>query len=99
MSLNILRLMNIDKKIYDQHISLMCSKINIGSRKDLTINELAETIKQVIDFKGRIIFDSNKPDGIYRKPLDCAQINNLGLGHVTRLKKGLIKSHHDYFQT
>ena len=45
--------MNLDKEIYYKHTSEMCSHINVGSGKDLTINELAETIKEVVGFKGQ----------------------------------------------
>tara|TARA_B100001057_G_C22849825_1_gene950543 strand:- start:1606 stop:2562 length:957 start_codon:yes stop_codon:yes gene_type:complete len=91
-----IHLMNVDKKTYDEHTSLMCSHINVGSGKDLTIKELAETIKEVIGFKGKIIFDQSKPDGVYRKFLDSSRINNLGFKNLTSLKDGLIKSYQEY---
>lgn len=52
--------------------------INIGSGKDLSIKELAEIICSVVDFKGKIIFDSSKPDGTPRKLLDITKLINLG---------------------
>ena len=91
-----IHLMNVDKKTYDEHTLLMCSHINVGSGKDLTIKELAETIKEVIGFKGKIIFDQSKPDGVYRKFLDSSRINNLGFKNLTSLKDGLIKSYQEY---
>ena len=91
-------LMNIDKNTYDKQTSSMCSHINVGSGKDLTIRELAETIKEVVDFKGGINFDLTKPDGIPRKLLDSKLINSLGFKPEISLKDGLIKTFQDYIK-
>jgi GDP-L-fucose synthase len=91
-----IHVMNLDKKIYDKQISSESSHINVGSGKELSIKELAETIKEVIDFKGRINFDSNKPDGSSRKLLNSERINKLGFNPKTDLKEGLIKTYKEY---
>jgi len=91
-------LMNIDKKIYDEETSLMCSHVNVGSGKELTIKELAETIKEIVGFKGNINFDQSKPDGISRKFLDSKRINNIGFNYLTSLKDGLIKTYQNYIK-
>jgi GDP-L-fucose synthase len=91
-----IHVMNLDKKIYDEQISSESSHINVGSGKELSIKELAETIKEVIDFKGRINFDSNKPDGPSRKLLNSERINKLGFNPKTDLKEGLIKTYKEY---
>jgi len=91
-------LMNIDKNTYDKQTSSMCSHINVGSGKDLAIRELAETIKEVVDFKGGINFDLTKPDGIPRKLLDSKLINSLGFKPEISLKDGLIKTFQDYIK-
>jgi GDP-L-fucose synthase len=52
--------------------------VNVGWGKDITIRELAETIVSVIDYKGRLVFDSSKPDGTPRKVLDVTRLTNLG---------------------
>ncbi len=85
--------MNLDKIVYDKNTSLMCSHINIGSGTDLTIKELAETIKEIVNFKGEISFDITKPDGSPRKLLDSKKINNLGFKSEISLKEGLIKTY------
>jgi GDP-L-fucose synthase len=90
--------MNVDKKIYDEQISSESSHINVGSEQELTIKELAETIKEVIDFKGTIIFDPSKPDGSTRKLLNSERINKLGFKPKTDLKEGLIKTYQDYLK-
>ena len=87
---------NIDKKIFEKQTQKQLSHINIGTGIDLTIKELAHTIKQVVGYKGRIIFDTNKPDGTPRKLLNVDLIKNLGWKAQTKLIDGLTSSYHDY---
>ena len=91
-----IHLMNLDKKNYGEQTTSMCSHINVGNNKDLTIKELAETIKEVVGFKGEINFDPTKLDGTPRKFLDSEKINNLGFNSKISLKEGLIKTYKDY---
>lgn len=63
--------------------------INIGTGEEITILELAELIKEVIGFKGKIVFDTSKPDGTMRKLMDVSRINNLGWHAQTSLKDGI----------
>ena len=93
-----IHVMNIDKKIYNEQITFLSSHINVGSEQELTIKELAETIKEVIGFKGAINFDPSKPDGSTRKLLNSERINKLGFRPKTDLKEGLIKTYHDYIK-
>lgn len=71
--------------------------INIGTGKDLMIQELAEIIKDIVGFKGQIIWDASKPDGTPRKLLDVSKINNLGWTAKTELHQG-IKQTYDWFK-
>ena len=91
-------LMNLNKKTYDDHTSPICSHINVGSGKDLTIKELAETIKEVVGFKGEISFDPSKPDGVPRKFLNSEKLNKLGFNSEINLKEGLTKAYQDYIK-
>jgi GDP-L-fucose synthase len=93
-----IHVMNADKKIYDEQTLSVGNIINVGSEKELTIKELAETIKEVIDFKGTINFDQSKPDGSTRKLLNSERINKLGFKPKTDLKEGLIKTYQDYLK-
>ena len=68
-------LMNIDKKIITQNTNPMLSHVNVGSGKDITINKLAETIKEVVGYEGQIKFDNSKFDGTPRKLIDSSKIN------------------------
>jgi GDP-L-fucose synthase len=91
-------IMNLDKKIYDTQALSVGNIINVGSGKELSIKELAETIREVIDFKGKITFDPIKPDGSPRKLLNSERINKLGFKSKTGLKEGLIKTYQDYIK-
>jgi len=93
-----IHIMNLEKKIYEDIISPMCAHINIGSSEDLTIKELAEIIKEVVDFKGKIQFDRSKPDGTLRKLLSSERLKKLGFEPEISLRRGLIKTYQDYIK-
>jgi len=78
-----------EKEIRNTHI-------NIGTGKDISIKELAETIKESIGFKGELIFNSDKPDGTLKKLTDVSKLNNLGWKHKMELKDG-IKIVYDWY--
>jgi len=63
--------------------------INIGTGSDLTIKELAESVKSIVGFTGQLSWDSSKPDGTYRKLLDVSKINNLGWKEKVSLNEGI----------
>ncbi len=63
--------------------------INIGMGADLSINDLADKISQIVDFKGKIIWDSSKPDGAKEKLLDIQKISNLGWSPLINLEQGI----------
>lgn len=63
--------------------------VNIGTGIDVTIKELAETVKKVTGYNGEIIFDITKPDGTPRKLLDVSKLNKLGWEYSINLEKGL----------
>ncbi len=63
--------------------------VNIGTGEDVTIRELAESVMDVVGFKGRIVFDSSKPDGTPRKLLDVGRLASLGWKARTSLQQGL----------
>lgn len=66
--------------------------INIGTGQDLSIKELAEKIKKIINFDGKIIWDKTKPDGTPRKLLDVSKLHGLGWRHKIELDEGLNKT-------
>jgi len=66
---------------------------NVGTGKDLTIKELAETIQRVTGHQGDIIWDSEKPDGTPRKLMDISKMHQLGWKHQTQLEQGIQKTY------
>jgi GDP-L-fucose synthase len=63
--------------------------INIGTGEDVTVRELAEIIARVLDFRGKLVFDSTKPDGTPRKLMDVTRLHSLGWHHTTGLEQGI----------
>ena len=66
---------------------------NIGSGKDITIKELAETVQNTIGHKGKIIWDASKPDGTPRKLMDVSKMKELGWEYTTELELGIEKTY------
>jgi GDP-L-fucose synthase len=71
----------------------MCSHINVGTGKDITIKELADTMATVVNYSGDILFDSSRPDGTPRKLMDVSRLSALGWQYSTELKNGLEKTY------
>jgi GDP-L-fucose synthase len=63
--------------------------LNIGSGTDITIRELAEMVREVVQFNGEIIWDTSKPDGTPRKLLDVSRIHDFGWSHEIELRQGI----------
>ncbi len=70
--------------------------INVGVGKDIAIRELAELIRQVVGFRGRLTFDPSKPDGTFRKLLDVSKLRELGWAPRITLRKGIAATY-DWF--
>ena len=62
---------------------------NVGSGKDITIKELAETIQKVTGHQGEIIWDDSKPDGTPKKLMDVSKMKELGWQYSTELENGI----------
>ncbi|EAI8095927.1 hypothetical protein CJY14_08970, partial [Campylobacter coli] len=60
-----------------------------GPHKNITIKELAELIKNIVGFKGKLVFNLNRPDGAMQKFTDCSKIHSLGWKHKIDLEKGI----------
>ena len=72
--------------------------VNIGTGKDMTIRELAESVKEVVGFEGKLAFDSSKPDGTPKKLLDVSRLNSLGWHAKTSFKDGLKMAYQAFLQ-
>ncbi|MBS1670886.1 MAG: GDP-L-fucose synthase [Bacteroidetes bacterium] len=65
--------------------------VNIGWGEDVTILELAELIKKIVEYNGKLVFDTTKPDGTPRKLMDVSKLNNLGWKATINLEEGIKK--------
>ena len=72
--------------------------INIGYGSDVSIRELAETIKRVVGFGGRIIWDTSKPDGAPRKLMDSSRLFALGWKPTVDLESGIRRAYEDFLK-
>ena len=87
---------NLDRNLLLRNITPMLSHINVGTGADVTIKELAETIKDVVGFFGEIVFDRTKPDGTPQKLMEVSLLSNLGWNASMTLKSGLERSYADF---
>lgn len=71
--------------------------VNIGTGKEVTIKELAETVKRVVGYEGEIIWNSKMPDGTPRKLTDVTKLHNLGWTHSVELEEG-VQLAYDWFK-
>jgi GDP-L-fucose synthase len=88
--------LELDEQTYQANTKSMLSHINVGTGIDVTIREMAETMKEVVGFKGVLSFDATKPDGSPRKLIDVTRINKIGWKYKTNLLKGLNETYKWY---
>lgn len=81
--------MDLSPETYARETQPMLSHINVGTGRDVTIAELAETVARVTGFSGRIAFDASKPDGTPRKLMDVSRLARLGWTARTGLEDGI----------
>lgn len=74
------------------------SLVNVGYGEDVTIREAAETIADVVGYKGRLVNDTSKPDGTMRKLMDSSLMRNLGWQPKISLKEGLARTYEDFLK-
>jgi len=73
--------------------------INIGVGEDLSIKELAEMVKEITGYKGKIVFDTSKPDGTPRKLMDVSKLSAIGWRASISLKEGITQVYKEKFQS
>ena len=88
-----IHVLGLSTEHYQSYTAPMLSHLNVGSGVDVTIKALAETIKEVVDFTGDIIWDSTKPDGTARKLMNVSKVKALGWEPKVNLKDGLIDTY------
>jgi GDP-L-fucose synthase len=72
--------------------------INVGTGTDITIKELAETVKEIVGFEGNLNWDTNKPDGTPRKLMDVSRLHAQGWKHKINLKEGIGLAYQDFLE-
>jgi len=85
-----------DKKGLARHQEIRNTHINIGTGKEISIRQLAETIKNTIEFKGDLEFNSEKPDGTMRKLTDPSKLHELGWHHKIDIDEGIRRMYNWY---
>jgi len=91
--------LELDEKDYQANTKSMLSHINVGTGIDITIREMAKTMKQVVGYEGNLTFDKTKPDGSLRKLVDVSLLSNIGWKYSVDLKDGLKKTYKWYSET
>lgn len=87
---------NFRDTINDGQKEIRNTHVNIGTGIDISIKELAETVKEIIGFKGELVFNTEKPDGTPRKLTDVSKLHQLGWKHTVDLREG-IKKLYDWY--
>lgn len=72
--------------------------VNVGTGKDITIKDLASLIKDIVGYKGELIFDKSKPDGVPQKVVNVDRLKDLGWENKIGLREGLISTYQDYLE-
>lgn len=93
-----LYVLELDEQTYKENTEPMLSHINVGTGIDITIRELAETMKHVVGFKGELKFDSSKPDGSARKLIDVSRLTAMGWRYKIGLEEGLKQTYAWYLE-
>jgi GDP-L-fucose synthase len=93
-----MHVIQLDSEKYAENTQPMLSHINVGTGIDCTIRELAETLAKVTNFKGKIVFDSTKPDGTPRKLMDVSRLKSLGWQADISLEDGLRSTYQWYLE-
>jgi GDP-L-fucose synthase len=93
-----LYVMSLSADTYQANTQSMLSHINLGTGKDCTIRELAETMKRIVGFEGELIFDTSKPDGTQRKLMGVSRLKALGWEARVPLREGLEQTYAWFLQ-
>jgi len=88
--------LELSEDTYRANTKPMLSHINVGTGVDVTIREMAEIMKEMVGFKGRLTFDATKPDGAPRKLINITRLSNMGWKYSVDLKVGLEKTYEWY---
>jgi GDP-L-fucose synthase len=85
--------LELDENTYQDNTQSMLSHINVGTGRDVTIREMAETMKEVVGYKGKLTFDITKPNGAPRKLIDVTRLESMGWKYKINLIEGILKTY------
>jgi len=88
--------LELNEEIFKANTKPMLSHINVGTGRDVTIREMAQTMKEVVGYKGKLTFDTTKLDGTPRKLIDVSRLSNIGWNYSVNLEEGLKKTYEWY---
>ncbi len=88
----------LDTDIYNANTKPMLSHINVGTGKDISIREVAETMREVIGYEGNLSYDTSKPEGPPRKLIDVSRLSKMGWNYSVCLKDGLERTYKWYLK-
>ncbi|RTJ72489.1 GDP-L-fucose synthase [Campylobacter jejuni] len=80
---------NFNDLYKNNDVEIRNTHINIGSGKDISIKDLAELVKHIVEYRGNLVFNTNKPDGTMKKLGSCKRINSLGWKAKIKLEDGI----------
>ena len=90
--------MQMEKSVYQANTEERLSHINIGTGEDVSIADLAQMIKEIIEYKGTLVFNADKPEGTPRKLLDVSRLNKMGWRAKIDLRTGLRDAYNDFLK-
>lgn len=90
--------MDLAPEDYMRETTPMLSHINVGTGRDITIRELAESIARVTGFRGRLAFDTSRPDGTMQKLMDVSRLSRLGWEASVSLEEGIARTYNWFLQ-
>ena len=85
--------LSLSKEKYFSNVSPSLTHINVGTSIDISILELSKTLKSIIGFNGKIVFDPSRPNGTPRKVVDTSRLSKMGWNHKINLYEGLEKTY------
>lgn len=90
------QVMNLERSVYNNLCRQKISHINVGSGQEIAIKDLAEIIRSIVGYEGKIVFDTSKPDGVSRKLMDSTRIISIGWSPKSDFKASLSATYENF---